>query len=290
MTTERSLAELAAERLIKERNLRIPVDPFAIAEGERIAVFPKDATGGVSGMFMRVGDDFAIAYASHLENIGFQRFSVAHELGHYFLPGHVEHVLEGGKVHESRAGFTSKLPHEVEADQFAAGLLLPANQFRMLASRYEPGLSAIENLATDCCTSLTATAIRLTQYSTESVAIVVSNQDNVEFCFMSSEFHTLRGAVWPQRGEPIPRRTATYAFVGDPNAIVRAERTENSVHLHDWFGGGPDLRLCEEVIGLGRYGRVLTILTPESHIDEEDIEEEAALLESWTPEFSRRKR
>src|SRR5690606_130086 len=101
---KRSLAAMAGERIVAERQLRIPIDPFEIARSEGIMVLEKPVAGGVSGMFLRVGDEFAIAYAAHLANEGFQRFSVGHELGHYFLEGHIEHVLKAGDVHESRAG------------------------------------------------------------------------------------------------------------------------------------------------------------------------------------------
>jgi len=68
---------------------------------------------------MRVGSSFGILYATHLANEGFERFSVAHELGHYFLPGHIDAVLAGGgQVHTSRAGFVSDDKYENEADHF----------------------------------------------------------------------------------------------------------------------------------------------------------------------------
>jgi hypothetical protein len=52
----------------------------------------KKTTGGVSGMLLRNGDDFGILYATHIKSSGFQRFSISHELGHYFLPGHIDAV------------------------------------------------------------------------------------------------------------------------------------------------------------------------------------------------------
>ncbi len=287
MTKERSLAMMVAERMVAERKLRIPIDPFELARDEQIEVFEKPAAGGVSGMLMRVGDDFLIAYAAHLDNEGFQRFSVAHELGHYFLEGHIEHVLGPGDVHESRAGFTSKAPHELEADQFAAGLLLPTAQFRTLVQDSGDGLSAIERLAGSCRTSLTATAIRYAQCNRDPVAIVVCSQDDVAFCFMSDSFKELKGLNWLHSKEPIPRNTATYALAGDPSRIVQADRVEELVHIHDWFGGGPDVQLVEEVVGLGRYGKILTVLTPQALPDEEEREEDESLIASWTPTFSR---
>ena len=47
-------------------------------------------------MLIRYGQEFYIAYATHIQSEGFRRFSVAHELDHYFLPGHIDHVLPNG--------------------------------------------------------------------------------------------------------------------------------------------------------------------------------------------------
>lgn len=46
----------------------------------------------------------------------------------------------------------------------------------------------------------------------------------------------------------------------------------------------------EEVIGLGAYGFTLTVLSSEELADDPDdeaYEEEASLIESWTPKFAR---
>jgi hypothetical protein len=40
--------------------------------------------------------------------------------------------------------------------------------------------------------------------------------------------------------------------------------------LDDWFDG-PDTEISEEVIGLGEYGRTLTVLRAESLPDPEDV-------------------
>src|SRR5262249_47384771 len=138
----------------------LPVDPFAIAESREIIVEPKpDTDDGVSGMLLRYGDVFGILYATHIPIEGFQRFNVGHELGHYFLDGHLDHLLKDNDEHASRAGFVSGDPYELEADNFAAGLLMPAGLCRRLIARRDPDLATIEALSGDCRTSLTATAI-----------------------------------------------------------------------------------------------------------------------------------
>ena len=85
----------------------------------------------MSGILLRTGDSCGIAYATHIDNPGFQRFSIAHELGHYFLPGHLDAVLGDRDVHESHAEFASADRYELEADHFAASLLMPRCLFSM---------------------------------------------------------------------------------------------------------------------------------------------------------------
>jgi hypothetical protein len=119
------MAKQRAEVLLRDEGITtLPVDPFAIAVSRDIEVRPKpDTAGGVSGMLLRHGDFFGILYATHIGSDGFQRFSIAHELGHFFLDGHIDHILPRDGVHTSHAGFVSADPYELEADQFAAGLL-----------------------------------------------------------------------------------------------------------------------------------------------------------------------
>jgi len=121
------MAKKKAEEFLREEGIEtLPIDPFAIAASRDIVVEAKpDTAEGVSGMLLRHGDNFGILYATHVPNEGFQRFSVAHELGHYFLDGHIDHILPKDGIHASRAGFVSADPYELEADSFAAGLLMP---------------------------------------------------------------------------------------------------------------------------------------------------------------------
>ena len=87
------LAKQRGEAILSEEKLtKLAVDPFEIAARHDIIVQAKpDTASGVSGMLLRHGNSFGILYASDIPNEGFQRFSVAHELGHYFLDGHIDH-------------------------------------------------------------------------------------------------------------------------------------------------------------------------------------------------------
>ena len=95
-------AASAAERVIRDYAIAsLPVQPVAIAEHLGIEALAKPAPdGGVSGMLIRHGEQFCIAYATHIASSGFRRFSIAHELGHYFLEGHIDAIFADGSVHE----------------------------------------------------------------------------------------------------------------------------------------------------------------------------------------------
>ena len=53
--------------------------------------------------------------------------------------------------------------------------------------------------------------------------------------------------------------------------------------LRDWFTYRRDVDLREEVVGLGSYGKTMTVLTSETFADEDEEEEE--LEESWRPRW-----
>lgn len=288
------MARQRGEQLVRDLGIdALPVDPFAIAATHDIEVHPKPNTEeGVSGMLLRHGDTFGILFATHIPSEGFQRFSVSHELGHYFLEGHVDHILPSDGVHASRAGFTSGDQFELEADHFAAGLLMPSGLFKREMGKCDPGLSAVERLSTLCCTSLTATAIRFAELSEDAVAVIISTGQSVDYCFLSDGMKALKQLSWPKKGSPVPANSATSLFNAKPSRIISAERDEGDVDILDWLGGVRSVQATEEIIGLGEYGKTLTILAcpslvDEAYQDEEDDDGEDELIESWTPRFRR---
>ena len=278
-------AKAEAHQLLRELGMeRVPIDPFDVARRLDIELraLPGRA-GGASGMLLRVGEQFGICYPTHVASDGFVRFSVAHEIGHYRLPGHVEAVLRDGQ-HQSRAGFQSANKYEREADHFAAALLMPARPCRAVMATAGEGLGAIETLAATCHTSLEATAIRFVELSDDPVAVVCSKEVRVLYATMSDRLRDFPKIEWIRRGTRLPSNTATAAFNADPKLIESGAREEDRSCLQDWFECPYQQDILEEVIGLGKYGRTLTVLTgmesPE-WLDEEDVEIE----QSWEPRF-----
>lgn len=282
------LADLLAQDLLTKLKIsNLPVDPFTIAARHKIICEhnPK-LSPGLSGCLIKTGDTFGILYSSRYPSEGFKRFTAAHELGHYFSPGHMDALFGNGQlIHHSSAGFISKDKYEREADAFAAGLLMPRNLFVDAQSRSGQGLAAIESLSSICMTSLTATAIRFARLSDELVAVVCSTGNEVDFAVMSKPLQDLPGISWISKNSRLTPGTATYNFNKDTANVHNGRRLKASTTLGAWFEGGNHLELNEEIVGLGEYGRTLTVLwndssgTP-SEAEEPDEEEEENILPS----------
>jgi hypothetical protein len=260
-------SENRAAEVLKELQITsLPVDPFHIA-GRRDILVQEDPTlsSGISGCLMKVGDNFGIIFSSRFSSEGFKRFTVAHELGHYFMDGHPLHLFPSGQgVHQSESGFISKDAYEREADAFAASLLMPKHLFKDAIAKAGQGLDAIEYLSNLCGTSLTATAIRYAKLCDDDLAVVCSTGSRIAFTFMSDSLRSRPNLTWIRKGTGLTANCPTAKFNKDTDNVLRGKRACDTADLGDWFTGG-DGEVTEEIVGLGEYGRTLTILTVDEH-------------------------
>lgn len=272
---KRQLIEAKAQELLSETGISaLPVKLIELAEKLEIQVHAKPASSdGASGWLVKSGDDFAIIYATNIESQGFQNFSIAHEIGHFSLEGHPEHVFRNGGEHASRAGFTSSDPIEREADYFASCLLMPKVLVKPLINGRDDGLIAVKALANACDTSLVAAALRYAEIGHLPVGVIQCKEGRVEFCAM----HMLQAHVgWARsipKNQKVPEDSATRRLSQDRDAVIRSGEDSDCLSASDWFSGAKgNCNLIEEVVGLGKFGRTLTLLYPEDE-DLEDQEE-----------------
>lgn len=268
--------ETAASRVLSDDGLNaLPICPKGVAERRDITVVENnDAEAGVSGMLLRHADSFGIMYATHIPSDGFQRFSIAHELGHYFLDGHPERIFATENLHRSSAGFRAADPIEIEADFFAASLLMPRALFRAAAVKQKDGMRGVLGLSDLCRTSRLATAIRYAETTDTPTAVLVSRGNVVDYCFCSAAVRERRGLSWPKKGSLVPKESATFAFNQQLSKVANAEQDQDDSDFSVWFGGNKRHFLNEEVLGLGDFGRTLTVLTADDSEEEGDDDED----------------
>lgn len=129
----------------------VPVDLRSLLEKYELSL--RNATfkrPGISGAFDRSARTI---YISPSDPSTRQRFTIAHELGHYFLHQDItEDILFREK---SKADKTSQI--ETEADSFAAELLMPEDAIRL----YWPIAESIQQLADIFDVSFLAMSTRL---------------------------------------------------------------------------------------------------------------------------------
>jgi len=153
--------------------------------------------------------------------------------------------------------------------------LMPEKFFRDALNKSGSGFAAILKLADLANTSLVATGIRFVKTTPDPVAVMLSTGDRLDWCFLSNELRQCRGVFNLGKGTILPRESATARFNRDGEKIERAEKLESSCSLREWFDDAPDVEFQEDVVGLGHYGKTLTVLfTEEALSDEDEAEEE----------------
>lgn len=241
----------------------MPVDVFDIVRSEkRIKLCPVHPTSDqFSGRieYHHSFQKFLLFYPNHplAEEMGRVRFSIAHELGHYFLPHHRERLLSGVS-HNSEGGFICDREMEREADRFAAFLLMPEKPFaRKFRERGYLTLQEIVALADETMVSREAFAIRYAGLSEEACAVIVSSAGRVHYCASSDDARYRRCRL--KRGDllasiPLPSRATPFV----EGAIEATTVFPETYHQRKaWI----------ESLSLGYGDRILSLISIESDND-----------------------
>lgn len=130
------LVRSAAESLAEESgHTTPPVDVQGIAKRLGLAIVSEDLGEGVSGLLV-TGPSGNFVVVQESDSTNRRRFTIAHEIGHFYLrhqfaPGEHVHVDRGHFVTpRGPSSSTGEYPKEIEANQFAASLLMPSRLLR----------------------------------------------------------------------------------------------------------------------------------------------------------------
>ena len=264
----------AARKVLHECGLdALPIHPEEICRKKGIHYsHDKVLPAGYWGALLRQNGEFVILVSASCPTVGNRRFSAGHELGHYHLPDHLEALLSFGS-HYSGPPESTTDPLEREANAFASELLMPEPLVRPIVANSDIGWNSVQAIAEHCETSLVSAAIRYVQLSPDPVAIIVSHGGTIEFSSVSTSLWDYPGVARskPQRGDALVRGTAAYRLAGSPEKIREVAEDSDTAGLELWFPKcETGAELAEESVGLGRYGRVLTVLSAEELPDLED--------------------
>ncbi len=157
-----------ANQVIKKYNLSYPlnIQSFVTTLGFEVKYVD---TGNCDAYTIMVNGQKLILLNQQIRTQPRINFTLAHELGHYFIPTHLE-PLYACNVNEFVSSMTLNNPNEErEADIFASELLLPG---KLIQNTSISGFNDIRNVANTYNISIPATAIRMMEYSYDIVAFI----------------------------------------------------------------------------------------------------------------------
>lgn len=105
----------------------LPVDVEQIAEDEGIDVVLHVLDDNTSGLIVKSKDGRVTIGVNADHHPNRRRFTVAHELGHFFLHNGGERMFVDKRDHRASLGIDKR---EIEANRFAAALLMPEELVR----------------------------------------------------------------------------------------------------------------------------------------------------------------
>ena len=191
------------------------------------------------------------------------RFTLGHEIGHFYIDDHRNALIGGVGPHASFTDYQSQNPAEQEADAFAAAFLMPMARFRPAAGNRPPGAAAVRELADLFGTSYASTAIRYARTNTHAVIVMRWTLQERKWCWSSDDlFHLTENKAY-RAFNRLPADSLTLSTLRS----LKGERERCESSLSQWFPSivarsRKDRRVVEEAIPLGEFG-VLTLLYPE---------------------------
>lgn len=213
-----------------------------------------------------------ITLNKNITDEGTRRFTLAHEMGHFFNEKFIikneelnrKNEKEGNRknfnLNECSSGdilyFKSAMVKEREANGFAAELLMHKPWFGNFVKKRELDFELIKETAGHFNVSLTAAAIRYTEIGTYPAAVIMSTDGKVKWSAVSEYFPV----KYIPKGYFVKKESAAFDFFNNKTVQTEADM----IRAYTWFAEDynckEDLYLYEQNVVMKNYNSVLTLL------------------------------
>lgn len=264
----------------------VPVEDLALEYTQQkfrdapIAKVQGEDLDGFDGMLApnKARNKWMILYNSAVSSEGRQRFTVAHEFGHYLLHRHQqeEFACGAGDIETSGEAKGSR-DIEKEADDFATTLLMPLDDFRRQVDGETVSFDLLGHCADRYGVSLTAAAIRWLEIAPKRAVLVASRDDHMLWA-SSNEAAFKSGAYFATRKNAIELPRSALAHSRNCTGSAQSQDTRAQA----WFAReSAEMPITEMTKVAGNYGYTLTLLVmpeaerrwPRQDEDEELVED-----------------
>ncbi len=228
---------------------RYPASPIDKIHGQGI--------DGFEGMLVANDDrsKWLIIYNDDNGSEGRQRFTVAHEFGHYMIHRELQDKFACSDDDIS-TGDGNGRDIEVEADQFASTLLMPYDDFRKQVSGQPISFDLIGHCADRYGVSLTAAALRWIDIAPERAILIASRDDHMLWAKSNEDAFKSR-AYFATRKNTIELPRVALAHSDNANKLERHQQ----IRANRWLTHEPaEVRVKELIRSAGQYDYTLTLL------------------------------
>jgi Zn-dependent peptidase ImmA (M78 family) len=274
-----------AEEIIKNLQIREPAEiQVRDIAMERGAFVRERLLEGSEARLVRKGSLGIITVNSGISVEGQKRFAIAHELGHFELHTASQLIL---CTEQDMYVWNENKAQEIEANEFAANILMPEEIFRRYIKPGRPNLDTVKELSSEFRTTLTATALRYVQLSIEPCAVAVSKDGVIKWYKKSTSFN-----FHVKVGEKLSLSTYASDFYDGVNMPPQPQKAP----AYAWLAGDfdEDAEIFEHSTALASYGVVISLLwvcdeirSPSRMHDDYDEEPKFDLTNPFTPDGKR---
>lgn len=182
------------------------------------------------------------------------RFTIAHELGHYFIEDHHKNLINS-EPHFSSFSIKNSNVIEREADYFASCLLFPQKRFHKVCERRKFSAELILELSDTFKASKIAAVKRFCEIGTHEIFAVYSQNNQVRWYDHSRDFPFMKLRF--KIGSKPPKDSVASEFYKNENVLF-TERIES--YSGDWFYDSSERKMYEQGIGSREYNYLTSIL------------------------------
>jgi len=179
IATEQNSTITPLEVIAREENIKIIYDSYEDAF-DGISVFDTE-------YYVHLNTD-----RGNLENTPRGRFTLAHELGHYFIDSHRQALLNGQFPHPSHLLDNRNNSIEREADCFASSLLMPTERLNNICFKHSFDYSILKKISNSFNVSITAAALRFVEIGNHPICVIFSQNNKPLWYRFSNDFHYKR--------------------------------------------------------------------------------------------------
>jgi len=295
------LAEKAAEQVVRQLQLDAPIDPYEIIKAENglLRIRGANLKDRYDGKLeYNVANGFFLLFFNNKYDEGIRdkkhhartRFSICHELGHYFIERHHQYLTSGEKAHYSKGEFINDTIVEREADRFAAAMLLPSNLLKPVINRQPLSIEVLDSVVNDFDVSRTCAAIRCVKASDFPTAVACIRGGEMLWLILNEVL--IKAGCYP--GSKNMKSAAT---IREWSNFLEGREGKNKGEskVAQWFEvyEKDDLGLCyitEEYIRVRSMNSLLVLLTlDELEISPDDEDDELDEEEEYIPSWKRKR-